>query len=47
MSVSANCIESIDLREGKYWKTAENNLCKLFNSNLAAVAVTQSRLVGN
>ena len=51
MSISGNCVECIDLRDGKEWKLKIDDISKLFHTKFAAtnniLDITASRLVGN
>ena len=49
MSISANCIECIDLREGQKWKIKNENVSEMFNTkfNYDFENATASHIVGN
>ena len=49
MSVSGNCIESIDIREGKKWDIKDQDVQGLFNTEFEGDInnATVSHLIGN
>ncbi len=49
MSISSNCIECIDLREGKGWSIKNDNVSDMFNTKFKGDidSATASRLVSN
>ena len=49
MSISSNCIECLDLREGKKWEIQNDNVAAMFNTEFKGDIdnAVLSRLVGN
>ena len=49
MSICANCIENMDLREGKKWSAKQKEINELFEASFTVSDndITSTRLVGN